>query len=622
MLLRKLVFLTSTLTLLCAFSFAQTQPSDGDAEKEKKKKDLDERVVKILEQSVTDAGMLQLPSNRAIVFAISGDLIWKFDEKRARKLFRDSANEIITYNQENEKERSESTDPYIDLYSGQFDPRGEILPLVAKHDAETALDMLLQTRPTKLAEAMARVAAAKGRAANDMLTWNPDRQKADQEIALEQRFALLAADENPEKAIKLIKDSIAKGISPNVLALLQKLNRKDEKKAAELAGDVIKKLIDSDLAKNQDDMRTALNFLQYAFKPEPPTNSSGVKDTKEKLFKFSEDQGRDLARKIADVVLEPSKSMTIAMALNKAMPMLEKFVPDKVALLKMRETENQANLPPEVKEMQKREKVWDPNSTPEEILAHISKSDNEYEKASAYYSLSRKINEIEDDARARKLIEQIPDEKARANALEQYEAARITRTASAGKLDEARKMIGSLTKKKTQIQRLVALATEFQKKGDEKDIVNAKSLMKDAKALTNELAESEDDVADVMEVVKGYATVDPDVGFRMFDPIVDQINEYLQASSVLAKYNVRYSAFKKGELILKVSSNGWDMPLYKYIPQMQLLGKADLDRMNTQADHFGRTDSRMIVRLYVLQGFLKDDKKHDEPEPSDEFYYY
>jgi hypothetical protein len=62
-----------------------------------------------------------------------------------------------------------------------------------------------------------------------------------QEIALEQRFAVLAAEQNPDKAIKLIKESLAKGISYNVLPLLQKLNQKDEKKASALADDVVKK---------------------------------------------------------------------------------------------------------------------------------------------------------------------------------------------------------------------------------------------------------------------------------------------------------------------------------------------------------------------------------------------
>ena len=116
-------------------------------------------------------------------------------------------------------------------------------------------------------------------------------------------------------------------------------------------------------------------------------------------------------------------------------------------------------------------------------------------------------------------------------------------------------MIGNLTKKKTQIQRLVALAMDFQRKGGEKDIETAKGLMKDAKALTNEYAETNDDIADVMEVVTGYILIDLDTAFQMFEPVIDRINEHVQATSVIARFNSQYTTFRKGEMVMKVNGN-------------------------------------------------------------------
>ena len=150
-----------------------------------------------------------------------------------------------------------------------------------------------------------------------------------------------------------------------------------------------------------------------------------------------------------------------------------------------------------------------------------------------------------DETRAKKLIEQIPDEKARADAAEQYESAKISRTAKDGKLDEAKKLIGNLSKKKTQIQKLVALALEFQKKDTDKDRETAAGLMKDAKNLANEFPEDEDELNDLMEIVKGYAVVNPAEAFRIFDPIVDQINDFVQATAILSKYNKRNRNFQK-----------------------------------------------------------------------------
>ena len=621
---RNLAFFISTILLLCALASAQTQPSEADAdkdkkantEKDKKQKELDERVMQILDQSIGDAGSLRLPENRAIVDAVSADLYWKFDEKRARELFRSAAAEIIAFNQDMEKEKRDSTDPLFELFDSN-DVRGQVLPMIAQHDAELALELLVQTRPARLADAMMKAAQPNGKTQNDFMSFDPDRQRVQQEIALEQRFALLAADENPEVAIKLIKESLAKGISANVLPLLQKLNKKDEKKAADLAGDVIKKLLETDLTKNQQDMQVAIMFLQNAVPKDTSSNSSDAKaasDSKAKPFKFSDSQIKDLANKIADTLMQPSKSMSMTMMMSQAMPLLEKLVPERAAVLKQREAENQGNVPSEFKSLQQTMKLFDANSTPEDILAQLPKMQNEMQRSMAYQSLNMKIGQIDDEARAKKLIDQIPDDKARAAAQDQYDSARITRSAAAGKLDDARKMIGTLTKKTTQIQKLVALATQFQKKGTDKDIETAKSLMKDAKALTSESPDDEDELNDVMEVVKGYAVVDPEIAFKMFEPVIDQLNEFVYASAILSKYGKKNRTFKKGELVMKVNGySGDSMLLFRYMPQIQLLGKADLERMSLLSDRFARSDAKTIVKLFVVQGCMKDDKKPDNP---------
>jgi hypothetical protein len=604
----------SVILLATFFTFSQVQPSDNDADKEKNQKERDKRVMQMLDSAVVDANTLVLPENRALVLAITGDLYWKFDDKRSRELFRNAAAELVLFNQTYEKEKRENLDnPLADLMDIGNDQRSQILPLVAKHDAELALDLLLQTRPAKLADAMNRAALPNAKQSS-MMDLNPESLRVRQEISLEQQFAFMAADENPDKAIKLIKDSLSKGLSSNVLPLLQKLSKKDDKKAVELAGDVIKKVVDSDLVKNEQDLQVAVSFLQYAYKPPASPNS------KEKRFAFSDAQVTDLAVKVASTLLQPSRSMMFAMILNMAMPMLEKFVPDKAVLLRQRHAEMQSSMPSELSSIMESQKLWDANSTPEDIIAQIPKLKTEIEKTSAYSALAKKIGELDDEARAKKLIDQITDEKARANAQEQFDVAKIGRSATAGKLDEARKTIGTLTKKKTQIQRLVSLAIDFQNKGGEKDIATAKSLMKDAKALTNELAQTEDDLADVMEVVKGFVTVDPDTAFRMFEPVIERINDYVQASSVLATFQPQSSSFRNGEVVLKINGNGRDilgnsrdMLLFRYISQMQLLGKADLDRMNLLVDHFVRNDCRTIVKLFALQGYLKDEKQPGNP---------
>ena len=588
------------LLLFVSFALAQTQPSEGDTEKQKKAKELDEKVVQMLEQIVADAPTLRLAHNRAVVYAVAGDLYWKFDEKRAREIFRSCTGEILAANAEWERDNKISDNPFGNLFTFST-LRSEVLPLVAKHDGELALDMLLQTRPASLAEAIAKASAPNAK--SDDYSFSRDRQLVRMELDLEQRFALLAADTDPDKAIKLIKDSLARGISYNVLMLLQKLYKKDEKKASDLAGDVVGKVLDTDLTKKSEDLNAVIGFLQSSTRTSPAGNNPA------KEFRFTDSQIKDLANKLASTFLQPGTSTAMLMAMTRIMPALEKIIPERVAMLKMKQADALKNLPTEYKRMQDSQKLWDPNTPPEDIIAQFPKM-NDLEKANAYSTLPFKISQIDDEARAKKLISAIPDEKTRDRASDIYESAKIGKASRDGRLEDARRLIGNIGQKKVQVQRLVALAVDFHNRGGDKNVDAAQSLMKDAKSLVNEFPEDGEELADLLEVIRGFAVVDPPEGFRLFEPIVDQINDVVQATAVLSKYDKRNLSFRKGELVFKVSSfQGDSVILFRCISQMQMLGKADLEKMSLLSDRFIRPDARIITKLYVAQGFLADDKK-------------
>lgn len=606
------------LFIICCFvifsvvsSFSQNiSPTESQSEKEKKQKELEKLVLEMVDQAVGEAPTLKLSQNRAIIYALAGDLYWKFDEKRARELFRNSGSELILLNAENEKEKKDNDDPYAMIFEFTG-ARNEILPLIAKNDADLALELLVQTRSAKLTEAIAKASQPNAKQNQGMFNFDPDDYRVRQEISLEQRFATLAAEQNPEKAIKLFKESMAKGLSYNLFPLLQKIYQKDEKKAVALADDIVKQIVDTDLTKKAMDLDVAIRFLQDSTDPNKPKTEG------KKIFSFSDSQLKEIANKVFNTFMQPTTSLDMMLKSSLAVRNLEKFLPEKIALLKQKQTDAMKNLPPELKRFQQQEKLWNPNSTPEEILADLPKL-NEFEKASAYQSLINKISQINDEARAKKLIAEIPDEKTRTNATEAFESAKINRAANEGKLDDAKKMIGNLSKKKTQIQKLVSLAMQFHKKGGEKDLETAANLMKDAKTLANEYPEDEDELNDLMEIVKGYALINPNEAFRIFDPIVDQINDFVQASAILSKYNKRNRNFKKGELLMTTNAYSWDgLLLFRYINQIQMLGKADLNRMNSFSDKFQRSDARTIVKLFVAQGFLKDEKK-EKDDPNDQ----
>nr|MBA4185494.1 hypothetical protein [Acidobacteriota bacterium] len=114
-------------------SHSQTSPTESATEKEKAQKELEKRALEMIDQAVGEANTLKLPANRAIVFALAGDLYWRFDEKRARELFRSAGDDILVANLESEKEKKESDDPYLSFYE-YGGVRQQVLPIIAKHD--------------------------------------------------------------------------------------------------------------------------------------------------------------------------------------------------------------------------------------------------------------------------------------------------------------------------------------------------------------------------------------------------------------------------------------------------------------------------------------------------------
>ncbi len=605
------------ISLACLVGFAQTTatPSTlGAPQDPEKKAKLDTLVQQSLDEISTGATSLRLPENRSVVYALIGDMYWQYDQKRARDLFRNAGAELSTYNADIEKQQSIDTARGPQGFGGfgdlafVGDPRYQMIPIIAKHDAGLAMQIMLQTRRQAVAEVMASTTRTNtgrgGRGGGN--GFNAGAIGASQEQALQQQIATLAADQDPDLAVKLIKDGMANGVSSGVLPLLEKLAKLDDKKAADLGADVVQRVVDSDMVASQDPMRTDINFLQYSTRLQPSSDPSV------KQFNFTDAQQKDLAEKLVTTLMAMPQSQASNNWFNQVIPLVDKIEPNRSAALKQRQSEIQTTSQTNNGRNQQRQNLFNASTTPEQILAQIPNMP-ESERDTAYAALGNKIGSLTDDVQAQKLVDQVSDENERATLQQQLDGTRATRATQAGKLEDARKQIASITDRRQQLQRYVAVAIAYAKSGTENDVNTAKSILKDAKALTSGYSDTGDDLSDLMELVRGYAVVEPEAAFKIVEPGIDLLNEYVQATAVLSKFN-RDRQFRNGELIFRMSGQGGGggqfggggggSVLFRYVSQMQSLGKADLERANQLLDRFSRPDARMILRLYVLQGAI------------------
>ncbi|MGI8409785.1 MAG: hypothetical protein ACR2M8_07905, partial [Pyrinomonadaceae bacterium] len=277
------------LLLLSAGIFAQSEDEAG------KTKEMERRKMVLIESMLADSRELKLGENRAIMFARIGGRLWDLDQKRARDLFQDAISELLGAQAAAEAGRKPGQQN--ELLAGQS-TRPQILQTIATRDAEFALQSFYKSRPALIERAISNSKARNTKIGNHPGT---DRQYAQTELQLEQMLIRMAADQNPEKAIALLKAALKSGISGETLGLLQKVFEKDPAAAKDLASEVAgqlarKPFIISDQLDYQT-IQVATSILSEHVRDRPATekalwfDASQMASLAERLIAFHIDKG-------------------------------------------------------------------------------------------------------------------------------------------------------------------------------------------------------------------------------------------------------------------------------------------------------------------------------------------
>ncbi|MFN2392243.1 MAG: hypothetical protein ABR566_09770, partial [Pyrinomonadaceae bacterium] len=133
--IRFITFLFVLMLLVTYSMHAQTAPTELSAEKEKAAQEMQKNALELLDQTINEAAALKLSENRALIYATAGDVLWKQNEKRARQLFRDAANEIVQANnapvEKSDSAMMATSFGRMEIYS----LRRMLLQTLATHDA-------------------------------------------------------------------------------------------------------------------------------------------------------------------------------------------------------------------------------------------------------------------------------------------------------------------------------------------------------------------------------------------------------------------------------------------------------------------------------------------------------
>ena len=139
-------------------------------------------------------------------------------------------------------------------------------------------------------------------------------------------------------------------------------------------------------------------------------------------------------------------------------------------------------------------------------------------------------------------------------------------------------------------------------KKEDKDF--AVQLMDTARELIETPPPDEEGINDYLRVASGFAHIRPEIAFSMLESFAGQADEIVNASALLARYDKKNTSFRNGEMILSRGLPYIGGKVFEYGEELNLLARADIDRLRNITDKFQRNEARILLKLYIFQAFF------------------
>lgn len=557
-------------------AYSQDKPAEAAEEKQR-------QLTSLIEAVLADIPNLHLAENRAYVFAKAGNLLWPGDNKRARTLLQTAASELIGAQQHADGKLKDSY--RSEILSGQS-TRPQILQTIAVSDAALALDAMYKSRSPIVSEAMAERPRKESK-----VSQYADGQKyhlAQNESQLEQTLLRLAADQNPEKAVELLKESLKKGVSHNSLDLLNRLREKSPEVAREMMTHIINRL-------------TANQFLIGS-----QADHQGLGVAHSLLNSFIAARGvAETANHYDPAEMQAFAEKTIAAFsdtrvqqhtyyLGQAVEIAGKLLPNAVPRLK--EALREQNRRQQVDEHQEEiNKLVGSDASAQTLIGEARKFPLNV-RGRIYESAAMKLAQAGDEAGAKELIEEHFAEDSRENVLNNLNSTRLHGLQNAGKFADAERAIDDFPASH-HVSLLINLASSALHKGPVENRTYALALLAKARAAIADEPETSNELGQVMQLVSAYIPVETSEAFRLFESLTPQINSVAEASIIVNAFQGSWNV-RQGETTIV---NGHAFGFYLDGSILSNLAAKDFDRTLNIINGYSRREMRIALRLQIAE---------------------
>jgi hypothetical protein len=597
--------LSSLLLCLSIAVFTSSSVVAQLSEKEKaqkeleRKQELEHKSYLLVDEIASGALGLKLAENRSFVFAAAADLFWKRDEARARNLFWDALNAVNLLNDsaanasslkgdqgnKSAKPSEKEKEKRVTQYFAVFALRDGLLRRVARRDPQLALEMLRASHQSPMDPIYASFHV-------------PDDRELEQQIASE------AAAQDPARALQMGRESLAKGLSYQLLNILYQLNSKDTGLGTKLAGDVIDKLRARNLATDPIGSRIAVSILDYSRTPlESP--DAKMPGPPVRALKLEPEQRRELVEMITNAALESSAQPNLLFSLDEVMPEIQDFAPERVAPLQKKLAAFNQTLNKEQKLAVEYESVAR-NGTPEQLLKLANGAGENNREWMQQQAIARAVMQRRTDSMRDFINTQIDEQSQRKSLLDALDSEQIDLAANKGDVEELQKLLPQVRRKEERARAMTQIAIVLQKKGNHDE---ALKLLDEAQTLIKTDLNSETQTNALLALAAAYAVVEPVKAFDIIERTIDRANDEV-AKALLWEKITKSGAVKNGEIRLQQAGMmAIDFAVFKYGKGLAALAKADFDRTKAAADRFERNELRLMARLLLAQAVLRSEEQ-------------
>src|SRR3989440_8044354 len=595
---------------------AQQSPDPQQQQEEKAK--LEKKAVALLEQVVTDSQGLKLPENRIRVQIAAGDMLWDKNPARARGLLTDAGAMLGQVMLE-----ADRTDREDVMTVNQL--RQELVLTAGRHDAELGYQLLHSTQQPQPAQ-------------TTLTSGRGNRQFVfDQGNNLEQALLATVAVTDPKFAYQKAVESLDKGEFPTSLSrILTQLQTKDAELFKKLSDKTLNRLASDSLLASREATSVAMNLLQPGPVPAStagtqPTSTAANTNTRAPILSDSAyhdlmesaitaalsvtslgpvnniQRGGGAARVMRgpqqpqtqnppdDATVRQNNARSLLFSLQGMLPQIDQYMPDRAQAVRQKLTELGVNTNTMQAFGNQMRNAMQQGSS-DSLVTAASTAPPQIQSRLYQQAAQKAVDEGNTD-KALDIANSHLDEAGKTAIMQAVDFKKLMTTASPEKLNEIKQKLAALPSDSDRVKYLIDLATATQK--DNQKL--ALKFLDDARNLVAKRAMNYKDFEDQIKVAGAYAALEPKKSFEIMDGGIAQLNELLQAATVLNGFEV--DIFKEGELSLRANNDLVGM-LARYGVELSALARVDFDGARGSADKFQLPEPRMNARLMIVQSIL------------------